>query len=1096
MRKFLKIVGITLVSLLTLILIGVGVLVYWVFTPERITPVVRELAGEFITCDYEIGQVDLTFFSTFPEFGLRADGLLVLNPTEGAQSDTLLAAKKVVARVDIMSLLEDGELAIHEVALQEAELNAFIAADGHTNYDVLRLPQDTTPDDSISEPFIRAIRLENLSISLDANTISLLDLRDSIDARFLNPHIALATDELLHPTKGQLTVSFPHLWTTYKGICYASDLSLSLRAPFLLDLRLSPDLVPKLLGLTLQDAQLSLNQLEVGVDGEAQLLPAIHTDLQLRTNKVRLSHLLQLVPAALFTMPEGVEADAILRLEAAVKGNYTDSIYPVVSGRLQVEDAAGSMQPLPYTFSSVEADAAFLLDLNKQTESYADIARLHAETELSNLTAAGRISDLLGAMGLDLQFDLNVNLLDAAYFLPDNIDATGKVRGQLTANIALDDLLNLALDKGHIRSQLHMQALSASYDSLSIQAPSAELALAIPNPQPSKAIATSHKPSNTATTAQPKRRMKRLPTDFVNATLRLPQGLTVNQSADLSAALTDAEIALQASNILSSDPVMVANVALQTSSLRASLSSTDSLGRVIPMDVDAAQPAIDTYIEYDARAQWPKLSCAFNMDHLVAHYDTISASLTSPSGRVSMADEAERLRATIDATSVVAQMGSLADIQTQHIALSAAAKYTDGKENILLSWQPRIRFDLNKAVAHVNGVQPELKIPACKLEYSNRNFAIDTARVELDRSSFSLAGNVQNIGPWLENKGMLTGDLRFASDYADIDELLALISSDGEEATAAEAAADNSAADAAASDKDLLAQANAATEAATAQSDFVFMVPKGVDLTLHTRINLASAFSQNLRELAGMVYIRDGIMVIEEMGFICDAANLQLTAIYKTPRRNHIFCGFDYHMTNINIEELVDMIPQVDTLLPMLRSFKGAANFHLAAETYLNDRYQLKTSTTRGAMSINAKDLTLLDGEVFSKIAKLLTFKKKTENKIDSISAEVALYKNELDIYPFVITCDKWMGAVGGRHNLDGTMDYHINLLAPIYLGVHVGGNLNTFEKLSDLDIKLAKCVYAKDFRPVFRGEVDTRAADIRKLIRQALEANLKTDNK
>ena len=148
MRKFLKIASITLASLLGLILVAVGVLVYWVSTPERLTPVVRDLADEFITCDYEIGRVDLTFFSTFPEFGLRADGILIENPVAGAQSDTVLAAKKVVARIDIMALLQQGELSIREVALADAQLNAFISEDGTANFDVLSLPQDTTPEDT------------------------------------------------------------------------------------------------------------------------------------------------------------------------------------------------------------------------------------------------------------------------------------------------------------------------------------------------------------------------------------------------------------------------------------------------------------------------------------------------------------------------------------------------------------------------------------------------------------------------------------------------------------------------------------------------------------------------------------------------------------------------------------------------------------------------------------------------------------------------------------------------------------------------------------------------------------------------------------
>jgi len=170
-----------------------------------------------------------------------------------------------------------------------------------------------------------------------------------------------------------------------------------------------------------------------------------------------------------------------------------------------------------------------------------------------------------------------------------------------------------------------------------------------------------------------------------------------------------------------------------------------------------------------------------------------------------------------------------------------------------------------------------------------------------------------------------------------------------------------------------------------------------------------------------------------------------------------------------------------------LRSFRGAAQFHLAAETYLNGYYELKPSTTRGACSISANDLTLLDGETFTKIAKLLMFKKSTENKIDSISAEITLFKKQVDVYPFLITMDKWMAAVGGQHMpFDNTFDYHISLLNPFYLGVDVKGSFD------DLDIRLAKCRYAKDFKPVFSRQVDTQAADIRRLIKASLEQSMK----
>ena len=1058
MRKFLKIAGITLASLLGLVLVVAGVLVYWVFTPERLTPVVREVADAFITCDYEIGQVDLTFFSTFPEFGLRADGILVENPVVGAQSDTVLAAKKAVARIDIVALLKDGELSIREIALADAQLNAFIGEDGTANFDVLSLPQDTTPEDTTETSFIRSISLDDLSVSLIANKMSLLNLRDSIDVLLLDPAISLATKMQHDKVVGSLKADFPHVDARYGNADYASELAVSLSAPFELVLQMAEPFTIEHAAVSLDDARLVVNSYKIQLQGDATLIPHIHTDMAVSTNTIRVSELLKIVPSALFTMPEDIHADASVRLTANVRGDYSDSIMPIVSGRLYVSDAEGSIESLPYTLTNVAGDAAFFIDFNGKNTSYALIDNLYAETKQSNVSISGRVDDLLGDMQLDMQFNLDVHLPDMQYFLPENITAEGQLKGLLNAQIALSDLTAMQLDRGKIQAQLNVGRFAANYDSMLIRAPQANLSLAIPSARPANPA-----PAND----EKKRKLKRQPMEFLSGKLILQEGLTVQQSDALAAELAASEIEMCASNFLSSDPVIAADITLDSRSLSASLQMADSIGNIVPASVDTKLPHLQAYVEYDSRATLPTLSCAFNMEHLSAAYDTITAEVDSPQGRVSMANEAESLRATIKANQLMARMGSLADVRSGKLALSASARHDKGKDNVLLKWRPRLRFDVQNAVAHLRGVEPEVKVPACKFEYSNREFNIDTARVELAHSSFSLAGKVQNIGPWLEDKGLLTGNLRFISDYANIDELLALISDDSEESAVAE-------------------------ETTADSTTPVFMVPKGVDISLYTRINLASAFSQSVRELGGMVYIRDGVMVIEEMGFICEAAKLQLTALYKTPRRNHIFCGLDYHMTNINVEELVSMIPQVDTLLPMLRSFRGAANFHLAAETYLNDKYELKTSTTRGAMSIDAKDLTLLDGEVFAKIAKLLTFKKKTENKIDSISAEVALYKSELDIYPFLISCDKWMGAVGGRHHLDGTMDYHINLLSPLYLGVHVGGNMNTFEKLSDLDIKLAKCIYAKDFKPVFRGEVDTRSADIRAMIRKALESNIK----
>ena len=327
----------------------------------------------------------------------------------------------------------------------------------------------------------------------------------------------------------------------------------------------------------------------------------------------------------------------------------------------------------------------------------------------------------------------------------------------------------------------------------------------------------------------------------------------------------------------------------------------------------------------------------------------------------------------------------------------------------------------------------------------------------------------------MRNRGVLEGELTFESETTDVNELLALVSAEeGSEEENIENAAEP--------------QQNATTASSVEASEDSepFLVPTNVDLTLNTLIKEAKVLDQTAYNLGGKVYVKDGVLVIEEMGFICNAAKLQLTAMYRTPRRNHIYVGFDYHMIDINIQELIGMIPQLDSMMPMLRSFKGEAEFHLAAETYTNAQYEIKPSTLRGAASIYGKDLVVLDNETFSTISKLLMFSKKTENKVDSISAEMTLYKKEIDVYPFCVSMDNYMVAIGGRHNLDMSFNYDVNVLSPVYLGVNVSG------RLDDLDIKLAPCKFAKDFKPRFHRKVDTQSAELRSVIRESMRRNVK----
>jgi hypothetical protein len=125
-----------------------------------------------------------------------------------------------------------------------------------------------------------------------------------------------------------------------------------------------------------------------------------------------------------------------------------------------------------------------------------------------------------------------------------------------------------------------------------------------------------------------------------------------------------------------------------------------------------------------------------------------------------------------------------------------------------------------------------------------------------------------------------------------------------------------------------------------------------------------------------------------------------------------------------------------------------------------------------------------MDGETFSEIARTLRFSKKTENKVDTLSAEFTIFRNEIDIYPFLLVMDKYKAVIAGRHNFDLSYDYHISVVdspLPLKLGVDIKGNED------DLSYKLAPCRYAQYYRPASRRVVESKQLELSKLIRETL---------
>lgn len=347
--------------------------------------------------------------------------------------------------------------------------------------------------------------------------------------------------------------------------------------------------------------------------------------------------------------------------------------------------------------------------------------------------------------------------------------------------------------------------------------------------------------------------------------------------------------------------------------------------------------------------------------------------------------------------------------------------------------------------------------------------------VRLGRTDLNLTGRVWGIRRALTRDGKLRADLMIASDTLDVNQLMSGLNG----ASAYMNASSNI--------KDSLSKMESEEEMAeyvnsnldtTGVSSSLLLIPGNIDMKLGLFVGYGEFANIALNGISGDLYAKDRVLQIDDFKAITEAGNLALTALYSTKSKEDLSTGFDLELRNVQVEKLIDVVPSVDSLVPMLRSFEGILDCEVAATAKLDTNMNILLPTLNGVARIQGDDLVLLDGETFAKIAKLLRFKDRENNKIDQIAIEMLVKDNKVEMFPFVLQMDRVMAAASGVHNLDMSFKYHVSVIKsplPMRLGLNVSG---TFD---DMKFRLGKPLYKSAEVPSFTKVIDESRINLRK---------------
>ncbi len=1104
-----KLVFIPLGTIVLLLGLAVGAAAL-LLTPERLTPLVSRVCDRYLDAQVRFDTVSVSLFRDFPYVTLRLRGAEVVShaferlpdsvrSVLPREADTLAR----IGRLDISLNAPDlmaGKADIRRIGLADAHLHACVAPDGTANWDIYRsdaaaaadtsstalevnisrisvrdglhLAYDSRPDKtagsvSLGSFFIRG----RLTTDLLRNDIRRLRLKDCAVAVETDGRAGAAFIDSLS-VNGRRRVDYTVDLAARKVVWGNFDRldSLRFRTGILFRGKDHKE-------ATVGDFSLRLNDMLVTAAGEAAFRgDSVVTRFGVRTQGLKFASLLRLIPTEVLPLARDYETDLSTDIDLRIDGTFAPATktFPDVTVDWRIpagylyykKDRNGSR------IDTLALDATLRYRPRRPDSTGIDLRRLQVSGIGLNLYAAGKFDRLTGDAGFDgtLKGDLSLDYLTRHFPSPDGTDVRGRIAMDMKGRARLSQL-----DLAHAGGAAMGGFLTV--DTLRVHVPKEAFRLMVGHGRLEMGTGLVRTDSLDDGGKQ-----------AVGAALTLDTvDMDMGRALCVTGKKIDVRAAMSAKNIVrDTTAVHPAQGSLSAAGLR--IETGDSIvfiGRglgsrwsIFPAEGAPRIPRISLRMQASGLALRDAGSRFVVREGSVGLNATINRPDSAMQARRERwLDSLQRVYPAVARDSLFAHVRALRGPR-QLPADEFSGSDIDMRVSSDLGALLR-RWQVNGEVKAVSGriLTPVFPLPVV---LRDADVAFDTDRIRLDRtfvkagqSQMVLTGEVSGLRRAMLGRGRLQGNLEVEADTLNLNEIIRVANAGAE--LVAQGGVGHT-------ESDDQLEKRITQSADTSEVSSLLVVPGNIDMTFDLTVRRGVYANLVLDSLSGEAVARNRAVRLTDLVMRSDAGNLKLTGLYATRTPQDIQAGFDLEMEKMRVARLIELLPSIDTLMPMLRSFEGVVDCQIAVTARLDSAMNILLPTLNAACHIDGDSLVLMDGETFAEISKKLMFKNKKRNLIDHISAELLVRDAQVEIFPFVVEIDRYRAAVSGVHKMDMTFDYHISVLKspiPFRLGIDIFGNLD------DFDFKITRARYKSADLPSRVELIEDTRMNLRNYIRE-----------
>ncbi|MEA2043018.1 MAG: AsmA family protein, partial [Bacteroidota bacterium] len=369
MKKFVKITGIVLASIIVLLIV-----LPFAFK-GKIVSTIKEEANKNLNAKLEFEDVRLSLIRNFPNFSIRLDELSLAG-VDTFESDTLIRFRRFEAGLNLMSVISGEQIEINKVILSGAKINAIVLEDGTANWDIMITDStESEPEVAEEEPAedTAPMVLQLKKIAVEHSDIIYNDKESDVFAELSDFNFELKGDLTDDITNLNIKTWIQKITVSSEGVRYLS----SAKAEF--EGEINADLEQSI--YTFKENKFKLNAIALAFDGTVEMPDTnIVTDVTFAVSDTKFRSILSMIPAIYKKDLEGVETSGTFNMTGYAKGTYNGMNMPAYGVNLLIKDGRFNYPDLPESIENIQVDLAVKAEEGSGDDMTIDINKAHIET--------------------------------------------------------------------------------------------------------------------------------------------------------------------------------------------------------------------------------------------------------------------------------------------------------------------------------------------------------------------------------------------------------------------------------------------------------------------------------------------------------------------------------------------------------------------------------------------------------------------------------------------------------------------------------------------------------------------------------------------